>query len=108
VSVEAKPDRQCPAWCSGEHSGNGLDVFHQAEIGRVEGGELTVVVSVTAWASPDMPDPEPAVTLMWHGATEDDTDVYLQDGIEFPADEVDVLIPLLQKAKETLRAGRRT
>lgn len=97
----------CPTWCVSKHSGAGLDLYHYAEVGRLDSGELTLVVSVTAWATPDKPDPEPAVTLMWHPSDPDDNDVCLQDGIEFDLAESEALIPLLQKANETLRAGRR-
>lgn len=102
------PDqRRCPEWCAGHHSGDGTDIYHYGEIGRVEGGELTVVVSVTAWATPDMPDPAPAVTLMWHPTDPDDTSVCLQDGIEFNLTESEQLIPLLKEANGILRAEKR-
>lgn len=97
--------RPCPAWCEGDHRGDGLDIFHHREIGRISGGELTVVVSLTQWAAEDMHDITPAVTLMWHGSDEADTDVYLQDGIEFELSDTEQLIPLLKQANAFLRTG---
>lgn len=99
--------RRCPPWCSGEHIGDEPGIFHHAEVGRIEGGELTVVVSLTEWASDDTPNPDPAVTLMWHPRDPEDKSVCLQDGIEFDLTESEALIPLLRKANEALRAGRR-
>lgn len=94
----------CPPWCDGTHPVTDEGIYHCVEIGRLDSGELDLVVSVAHWIPDVDDDTGPVVTMSW----EADGYLDLLSGIELEPDGVPALIPLLQKANETLRAGRCT
>lgn len=97
----------CPNWCDGKHSKTEKGVYHYTEIGRLDSGELTLVVAVAHWVTTDDPDSSPVIVFDWEGSAEDDDGVYLLEGIEIDQADGEALIPLLVQANTILRTGRR-
>jgi hypothetical protein len=74
----------CPRWCHGDHTGDYAET-HRAEVGRVDEGELALIVAIVEPVDGSKP---PTIELSWRDADPSCNDHWLMEALELEPSEI--------------------
>jgi hypothetical protein len=90
----------CPSWCDGDHTGDYTEA-HRTEVGRVDEGELALVVAIVSQLEPGSPR---TVELSWMSSDRKCKDHFLMEAIELEPAEITPFAELIEHANTMLKA----